>query len=59
MTRCDGCDKWLDGQDEYFDLDEGVLCPECATEWYPDLEWEIPVDVLLAMNCMYKEEKLI
>jgi hypothetical protein len=34
MIQCDSCDKWLDGQDEFFDHDEGILCPECATEWY-------------------------
>lgn len=41
MIRCSGCDKWLDGQDDFLDHDEGALCVECATEWYPDLEWEL------------------
>ncbi len=33
MIQCN-CGKWLDGQDEYFDHDEGALCVECAVEWY-------------------------
>ena len=34
MLKCDGCDKWLDLQSDAVALDEGTLCPECATEWY-------------------------
>ena len=34
MTRCDGCDKWLDLQSDAVAMDEGTLCVECATEWY-------------------------
>ena len=36
MIQCDSCDKWLDLQSDAVALDEGTLCPECATEWYGD-----------------------
>ncbi len=44
MTKCNGCDKWLDGQDDFLDHDEGVLCVECATEWYGEEALTIEAD---------------
>ena len=36
MTRCSGCCKWLDLQSDSVAMDEGTLCQECFTEWYPE-----------------------
>ena len=34
MTRCSGCDKWLDLQSDAVHCDEFTLCVQCFVDEY-------------------------